>query len=1134
MDAYKSQSPEISSTSPQDPHRYPREPEQDEEEEDEEEEEEEEEDKPRFWEHDDDGEVLDLTGGAGDYSSHPPFTVSFPSQPRAAAAAQFPGSEGGEKVPDRSPQQAPEVPSVKPPERSPEPSIKLPERSPEPPSIKIPKWSPEPSIKPPVPRSTSEEPAEPVLPRRRGSSGSADEALFALPATSAPLYSSADKILDLQDQPCASSDQEDSPSMLLETAASLPSLPSLSTAPFKEHVFSDKSPPELPIRAEQEHLTKMDIDIAESAETLSLFGNTDSRRAVEVGLSEMELQFILPSKLEASTVDDTKEEMETPEKRGVLHKQEIPPEVHSPHLVYYARETFTERVTSDGCPSEYALQGAVKEDSPLGEDYVDFNPFEPVKMVGHETRESIVGNSNIANKNIEVGSKQTVQKDEYEFGQDNVDSSSFASEVLQAIPETYSTATFYTDAAYDRMIHPVTRAEGQASEMKTDEKRAEIEAESSKVHSDVSIAAANPFFESESHKLDYVNTDNLPASLTVASMPDGLTPDLVQEAYESEMYDGTCAKPYESKMDLVQMTSELLKEPPSPVTQLSSFEGCGDLSSPLLPDIVMEAPLGSAATSIESTNIQLDATSLEEIAPPLVNEEKIKLESEKPPSYEEAVKVPLSDVQKDLVDVKLKIMEDNKDAAFEEVETPYISIACDLIKETKGSDVYVPSAFLASKSVTKEFPSQPESDLAHQFEMSSSESDEADSIDTAWQPKIAPHEMKPNMRESPVESSSAPLIEHESKDIVDLQSASQKTWESFLLDETPIAKPKTEEKPHETEDLGKVAFSATALSDTKEPKAEDDKDARKLTEDPGTAPVLYRVATPTKLGLSVTDNKTKQSFCPEHPSVKISAPLGKSSTIVQDVPEVCSAPLVPKVGSFEEKLESAIKPPGLLKKVDDVSSSKVKSDKERETPLAASSLSAALNKASVVDLLYWRDIKKTGVVFGASLFLLLSLTVFSIVSVSAYIALALLSVSISFRIYKGVLQAVQKSDEGHPFRAYLDSNIGISEELVQKYSNVVQGHVNCTAKELRRLFLVEDLVDSLKFAVLMWIMTYVGALFNGLTLMILALISLFSIPVIYERHQAQIDHYLELVNKNIKNGIAKIQAKIPGLKRKAE
>ncbi|XP_062346579.1 reticulon-4 isoform X4 [Cinclus cinclus] len=206
-----------------------------------------------------------------------------------------------------------------------------------------------------------------------------------------------------------------------------------------------------------------------------------------------------------------------------------------------------------------------------------------------------------------------------------------------------------------------------------------------------------------------------------------------------------------------------------------------------------------------------------------------------------------------------------------------------------------------------------------------------------------------------------------------------------------------------------------------------------------------------------------------------------------------------------------------------------------ETLFALPATSAPLmHSSAVVDLLYWRDIKKTGVVFGASLFLLLSLTVFSIVSVTAYIALALLSVTISFRIYKGVIQAIQKSDEGHPFRAYLDSDVALSEELIQKYSNVVLGHVNGTIRELRRLFLVDDLVDSLKFAVLMWVFTYVGALFNGLTLLILALISLFSVPVIYERHQAQIDHYLGLANKNVKDAMAKIQAKIPGLKRKTE
>lgn len=47
-------------------------------------------------------------------------------------------------------------------------------------------------------------------------------------------------------------------------------------------------------------------------------------------------------------------------------------------------------------------------------------------------------------------------------------------------------------------------------------------------------------------------------------------------------------------------------------------------------------------------------------------------------------------------------------------------------------------------------------------------------------------------------------------------------------------------------------------------------------------------------------------------------------------------------------------------------------------------------------------------------------------------------------------------------RAYLDSDVAVSEELIQKYSNVVLGHVNGTVRELRRLFLVDDLVDSLK------------------------------------------------------------------------
>ncbi|XP_013882367.1 reticulon-4a isoform X1 [Austrofundulus limnaeus] len=193
-----------------------------------------------------------------------------------------------------------------------------------------------------------------------------------------------------------------------------------------------------------------------------------------------------------------------------------------------------------------------------------------------------------------------------------------------------------------------------------------------------------------------------------------------------------------------------------------------------------------------------------------------------------------------------------------------------------------------------------------------------------------------------------------------------------------------------------------------------------------------------------------------------------------------------------------------------------------------------LSIRAVADLLYWRDVKTTGVVFGASLLLLLSLTVCSIVSVSSYIGLALLSVTICFRIYKGILQAIQKSDEGHPFKQYLDQEVALSEDTVHKYSDMVLERLNKTIGELRRLFLVEDLVDSIKFALLMWILTYVGAFFNGLTILILGLIGAFSCPIIYEKHQTQIDHYLALVNNQIKDVVGKVQAKVPGLKRKAE
>lgn len=188
----------------------------------------------------------------------------------------------------------------------------------------------------------------------------------------------------------------------------------------------------------------------------------------------------------------------------------------------------------------------------------------------------------------------------------------------------------------------------------------------------------------------------------------------------------------------------------------------------------------------------------------------------------------------------------------------------------------------------------------------------------------------------------------------------------------------------------------------------------------------------------------------------------------------------------------------------------------------------------VLDLIYWRDVKKTGVVFGSMLFILLSLAIFSVLSVIAYLSLAILSVTLSFRVYKNIMQAVQKSGEGHPFKEYLEWDIELNDAKTQKVVKLVMKHFNATVRELRRLFLVEDLVDSIKFGLLLWVLTYIGSWFNGMTLIINSVVIVFTLPKIYETYKVQIDNYLAMARSQFNKILQQVQSKLPFLKKKAK
>jgi len=73
---------------------------------------------------------------------------------------------------------------------------------------------------------------------------------------------------------------------------------------------------------------------------------------------------------------------------------------------------------------------------------------------------------------------------------------------------------------------------------------------------------------------------------------------------------------------------------------------------------------------------------------------------------------------------------------------------------------------------------------------------------------------------------------------------------------------------------------------------------------------------------------------------------------------------------------------------------------------------------------------------------------------------------------------------------------------------------------LRHYFLVVDVIDSLKFGLALYLMTYIGDALNLLTLVTIGVVLLFSLPKIYEANKQQIDASVEQI-------MAQIQAQLP-------
>ncbi|XP_051536988.1 reticulon-2b [Myxocyprinus asiaticus] len=169
--------------------------------------------------------------------------------------------------------------------------------------------------------------------------------------------------------------------------------------------------------------------------------------------------------------------------------------------------------------------------------------------------------------------------------------------------------------------------------------------------------------------------------------------------------------------------------------------------------------------------------------------------------------------------------------------------------------------------------------------------------------------------------------------------------------------------------------------------------------------------------------------------------------------------------------------------------------------------------SKVLDLLYWRDLGTTGLVFTGLVVGLACLFQLSAITIMSNLGLGILAFTLPVRLlYKG-LELVHFSDGSHPFQSYLDEDHTLTDEDTVRMAEQIVLLIASAVTELKRLFFIDSIMDSVKLFGLLYLLTYVGVQTNGLTLVMTGVIFAFSLPLLYRLQQKRIEKIIKAIKK---------------------
>ncbi|XP_043916069.1 reticulon-4-like [Protopterus annectens] len=187
---------------------------------------------------------------------------------------------------------------------------------------------------------------------------------------------------------------------------------------------------------------------------------------------------------------------------------------------------------------------------------------------------------------------------------------------------------------------------------------------------------------------DSLSKSSADSSTNASEIP---TPDLVQGAHEGDLHDVIYLKNSdESTVDLVQTLPEPPKDTPSPITMSPSPEGSDSVQSPILPDIIMESPSNMNTYRVETTvsaspepRDHLLETDIQQEVPCVQESSEFVTTEKSNDSSLEVLAASVGITPVDIASIQEPMYAQN---TTEEMETPYMSVSCDLIKETTSKE----------------------------------------------------------------------------------------------------------------------------------------------------------------------------------------------------------------------------------------------------------------------------------------------------------------------------------------------------------------------------------------------------------------------------------------------------------------